>query len=295
MTSAFVDPAEGVALRSTRRSFRRAVADMRGTGKLGLIAGVGILLIMVLASLFAPLPYSPIKPPTYTDVLKPPSREYWFGTDQIGMDVFSRTIAAARHDLPLSILGMLASVVIGVPLGLFAVAGRWGARFMRVLDIMQALPLLIVVIVLATLTGGGVNSIIFALALVNVPRFARLVRGEALSLREARFVEAAIAVGCSRTRVMLNHVLRNSYGIVLVQCSQAVANAIVVIAALNFLGVGFSAPEPTWGSMIQTGAANMAQGQWWPALFPGVAVFLAVVCFNLIADGLEHIFDPTVR
>jgi peptide/nickel transport system permease protein len=273
----------------------RTVKRLRGTGKLGLICATCFLGLMVLAAFVMPLPHNPLAPTTYTDVLRSPNSTYWFGTDSIGLDVFSRTIAAASHDLPLAILGTIVSIVLGVPLGLFAASGHLGERFMRVLDIIQALPTIVIIIVIVTLTGGGARNIILALAIVNIPRFARLVRGEALSLREARFVEAAVAIGCSRTRVMLNHVLRNAYGIVLVHGSQTAASSIVLIAATNFLGVGFAPPEPTWGSMIQAGAQNMAQGAWWPALFPGVAVFIAVVCFNLIADGLEHIFDPSVR
>lgn len=271
------------------------IQALRGTGKIGLVVGTVSLVVMVLASLFAPLPHDPLAPVSFEDVLVPPNSEYWFGTDSVALDVFSRTVASAARDIPLAVFGTLASILIGVPLGLFAAAGRWGARFMRVLDVVQSLPTVVIIIVIVTLTSGGAQNIVLALAIVNIPRFARLVRGEALSLREARFVEAAVAIGCTRTRVMVNHVLRNAYGVVLVQGSQTAANAIILVAAINFLGVGFDPPTPTWGSMIQTGAQNMVQGEWWPALFPGIAVFLTVVCFNLIADGLEHIFDPSVR
>jgi peptide/nickel transport system permease protein len=258
----------------------------------GLVAGAAILLAMLGAAFFAPLPYDPLSPAA-DSTLQSPSSAHWFGTDRIGFDVFSRTIYAARDGIPLAIGAALFSAAFGVPLGLFAASGRWGERAMRGVDVFQALPTVVLAVVIVQLVGHGALVIILAIATINVPRFARLVRGEAIGLREARFVEAAVATGCSPARVLVNHVLRNAYGIVLVQCSLVAAESIIVIAALNFLGLGFSPPEPTWGSMIQDGAQSMAQGQWWIAVFPGIAVFVAVMSFNLIADGVEHLFYST--
>ncbi|WP_320669056.1 ABC transporter permease [Patulibacter defluvii] len=277
---------------SRSAAFRELLAEARHHG--GLIAGCVILLLMLAAAFVAPLPFDPLSP-TIADTLKEPGGGHWFGTDRVGFDVFSRTIYSARRDIPLALASTMVSVVLGVPLGLFAASGKWGERFMRVVDVVQALPTIVIAIVIVQLMGGGAIVIIGAIAVVNVPRFTRLVRGEAISLREMRFVEAAVALGSSRSRILVNHILRNAYGIVLVQASLVAANSIIVIAALNFLGLGFSPPEPTWGSMIQDGAQNMAQGQWWMATFPGIAVFVAVMSFNLIADGLEHLFYPAAR
>lgn len=280
-------------VRPERVGAGRLKALARATGRnVGLVAGVVILLAMLGAAYFAPLGVDPLTP-DIASTLQPPSHAHWFGTDRVGFDVFSRTIFSARRDIPLAIAATLFSVALGVPLGLFAASGRWGERFMRGVDVFQALPTVVLAIVIVQLAGQGSVVIILAIAIVNVPRFTRLVRSEAIGLREVRFVEAAIATGCSPARVLVNHILRNAYGIVLVQCSLVAANSIIVIAALNFLGLGFSPPEPTWGSMIQAGAQSMAQGQWWIAVFPGVAVFIAVMSFNLIADGLEHIFYPS--
>jgi peptide/nickel transport system permease protein len=160
---------------------------------------------------------------------------------------------------------------------------------MRGLDAFQAFPLLLLSIAVVTLAGNRVESIILAIALISVPRFMRLIRSEALILRETRFIEAAVAIGCSPARLLGRHILPNVSGVVLVECSVTAANAIVVIASLNFLGVGFQPPEPTWGSMIQTGARSIAQGQWWMAFFPGLAVFVTVAALNLIADGVDRL------
>jgi peptide/nickel transport system permease protein len=245
-------------------------------------------MLMLLAGFFLPLPYHPNA--TDVDALaRAPSADHWFGTDVSGRDVFSRVVTSARRDLPLSLAGTSLALAIGVPLGLIASAkGRWGERLMRVLDAFQAFPLLVLAVAIVTLTGNQVQNVVLAIALVNAPRFMRLVRSEALVLRESRFIEAATALGCSPSRIMFQHLLPNVVGVVLVQCSLAAASAIMVIAALNFLGIAASPPDPTWGSMIQSGARNIIQGQWWMSLFPGLAVLISVFSLNLIADSLEQ-------
>lgn len=255
--------------------------------------GLAIVAVFMLAGFFAPLPYSPVQPdPTAT--LDPPSSQHLFGTDGSGFDVLSRTISSARRDLPLALAGALASMVVGVPLGLAAsVKGPWGERIMRGLDAFQAFPLLVLAIAIVTLTGNRLENVVLAILIINVPRFMRLVRSEALSLRESRFAEAAIAIGATRRRLMLRHLLPNMTGVVLVQCSLAAAHAIIVIAALSFLGIGVNPPEATWGLMIRSGARNMSTGQWWTVVFPGLAVFLAVASLNVVADGLSDHLEAT--
>jgi peptide/nickel transport system permease protein len=256
----------------------------------GMAFGLAVLTLLLLAA-FMPLPYSPIRPLPIGS-LEPPSSQHWFGTDINGFDVFSRTIASARRDLPLAIGGTFASLLVGVPLGLMAsTKGPWGERLMRALDVFQSFPLVIIAIALVTVTGNRLESVVFAIMVINVPRFMRLVRSEALTLRESRFIEAAWSIGASPWRVMGRHLLPSVAGVTLVQTSLAAAHAIVVIAALSFLGIGVSPPEPTWGSMIQAGARNMTTGEWWTVAFPGIAVFIAVASLNLVADGLQIVFD----
>ena len=249
---------------------------------------LGVLAMILLAGFFAPLPFSPTAPNPRA-VLQPPSATHWFGTDTFGFDIFARTIASAARDLPLALGGTLASLLVGVPLGLLASSkGRGSERIMRGLDVFQAFPLVILAVAVVTLTGNRLENVILAIMIINVPRFMRLIRSEALAIRESRFIEAAWAVGSTRTRVLARHVLPNVAGVTLAQSSLAAAHSIVVIAALSYLGVGVSPPNPSWGLMIQAGARQMTSGSWWVVVFPGLAVLITVATLNLIADGLQR-------
>ena len=264
---------------------RRFATTIRRQPSIGV--GIAVLTIMLLAGFFLPLPHSPIRPDAL-NTLEPPSSLHWFGTDSDGFDIFARTIASARRDLPLAIFGTLLSLLIGIPLGLLAsTKSKASERIMRGLDVFQSFPLTIIAIAIVTLTGNRLENVILAIMVINIPRFMRLIRSEALSLRESRFIEAAWAVGATRSRVLIRHMLPNVIGVSLAQSSLAAAHAIVVIAALSFLGVGVSPPQPSWGLMIQAGARRMATGDWWVVVFPGLAVLLTVVALNLIADGLQ--------
>ena len=204
--------------------------------------------------------------------------------------MFSRVFASARLDLPIALAGTLLSIAVGIPVGLIASnKSRWSERIMRGLDMFQSFPLLVLAFAIVALTGNTLRNIIFAIALVNVPRFIRLVRSEALVLRESRFIEAATAIGASRSRVMLRHVMPNTMGIVLAQASLAAAHAIIVIAGLSFLGIGITPPDASWGVMIRVGSQNIATGQWWVSFFPGAMVFVTIVAFNMVADGVTRL------
>ncbi len=254
--------------------------------------GVGFIVLLLLASLVAPLPYDP-RATDSSASLQGPSGDHWFGTDGAGADVFSRVVDAARVDLTLALLGTLLSLVLGVLLGLAAsTKGRGSERLVRGLDAFQAFPLLILALALVSLSGNRLSMVVVAIALINIPRYMRLLRSEVLALRESRFIEAAIAMGARPRRVTFRHLLPNVWGVVLVQTSLTIANAIVVIASLSFLGVGVSAPTPSWGSMIRDGAGSMSSGEWWIATFPGLAVLLCVLAFNQLADAIG---DTTAR
>ncbi len=258
----------------------------------GATVGVSFIVLLLLASLFAPLPYDP-KATEGGASLQAPSGAHWFGTDGAGADVFSRVIDAARIDLSLALAGTVLSLVLGVVLGLAAsTKGKGSERLVRGLDAFQAFPLLILALALVTLSGNKLYMVVVAIALINIPRYMRLLRSEVLSLRESRFVEAAMAMGASPRRITFRHLLPNVWGVVLVQTSLTIANAIVVIAALSFLGVGVSAPTPSWGGMIRAGAGNMSSGEWWIASFPGLIVLLCVLAFNQLADAIG---DTTAR
>ena len=249
--------------------------------------GLGALLVILAMGYFLPLPFSPTTPNPGTTSLAP-SGQHWFGTDGDGFDVFSRTIASAQRDLPLAVFGTLASVLVGVPLGLLVSSrSRWSEWLMRGLDVFQAFPLVILAIAIVTLTGNRLENVILAIMVINVPRFMRLIRSESMSIRESRFIEAALASGATGGRVLRKHILPNVASITLAQSSLAAAQSMVVIAALSFLGVGVSPPNPSWGLMIQSGAQQLIVGQWWVVVFPGLAVLITVACFNLIADGLQ--------
>lgn len=258
----------------------------------GAALGVFFILALLVASLVAPLPYDPRATDPIAS-LQAPSGSHWFGTDGTGGDVFSRVIDAARVDLSLALLGTLLALGVGIPLGLAAsTKGRGSERLVRGLDAFQAFPLLILALALVSLSGNKLYMVVVAIALINVPRYMRLLRSEILSIRESRFIEAAHAMGASTFRLTTRHLLPNVWGVVLVQTSLTIANAIVVIASLSFLGVGVSAPTPSWGSMIRDGSGNMSSGEWWIATFPGIVVLLCVLAFNQLADAIG---DTTAR
>lgn len=254
-----------------------------------LAAGLAPVALLYLAALFLPLPYSPTQP-NVSAISLPPSSIHFFGTDASGFDIFSRTIAAARVDLPLAVGATFAAMLVGVPLGLAASSEHWHASaLMRFVDALQSLPLLLVALAVVTVAGNHSGDVIFAIILVVAPMFVRIVRGGALAVRNSRFVEAAVVSGCRPLRVLRVHLLPNVLNLVLTQFAIGVAAAIIVIAGLNFLGVGTSPPTPDWGSMVATGAGVIDQGQWWVALFPGLAILLVIVCFNVIARSIEDL------
>lgn len=259
------------------------------------VAGAFFIIVLILASLFAPLPYDPEAPNPGVGI-SPPSADHWFGTDITGGDVFSRTIAAAWIDLSLALAGTFLSLAIGIPLGLLtSVKKRWSDNLVRGMDAFQAFPLLILALVLVSLSGNKLYMVVVAIALINIPRYMRLIRSEVLSLREARFMEATTAVGVPLPRALRKHVLPNVMGMITAQTTLTMANAIVVIATLSFLGIGVAPPTPSWGSMIRSGSSNMISGEWWVAFFPGLFVLLCVWILNQLSDAISDFNTRTTR
>jgi peptide/nickel transport system permease protein len=259
--------------------------------------GAAVLLIFILAAALAPL-LTPIDP-LAQDVmngLKPPSGEYLFGTDKLGRDLFSRLLYGARISLFVGFAVVVLSTLIGGSFGL--VAGYWGGwadeLLMRVTDIFFAFPGLILAMAIAAALGPSLENALIAIVAVTWPIYARLVRGQVLTLKRREFVEAARALGIRQWRILLLHILPNSLAPILVQASFDLGAAILSVAGLSFIGFGAQPPIPEWGVMISEGR-NYIATQWWLATFPAIAILLVVAGFNLLGDGLRDLLDPRLR
>ena len=254
--------------------------------------------MILLTALIGPyvVPYDPLASDTAA-ALKAPSATHWFGTDQLGRDMFSRVIAATRLDVFIAIASVALVFLMG---GLAGVAagflGGWTERIVsRIADTIMAFPLFVLAMGIVAALGNTVENIILATAIVNFPLYARVARAEANVRREAGFVQAARLSGNGEMRILLAHVLPNIMPIMVVQMSLTMGYAILNAAGLSFIGLGVRPPTPEWGIMVAEGAAFMVSGEWWNAFFPGAALMLAVFCFNLVGDGLRDIVDPQRR
>ncbi|MEZ5098600.1 MAG: ABC transporter permease [Thermoleophilia bacterium] len=256
-----------------------------------LVSGVAIILCLVLASFIGPAlsPYD-AETPDPAAALAGPSASHIFGTDSSGFDIFTRVLYAPRIDLTIAAAGIALSLVLGIALGLLAGMSRSfvGELVLRVADVVQAFPLLILALALVALTGNNTSNVIWGLVLVNTPIFLRLLRSRVLTIREQRFIEASVALGNTRRRLLWKHVLPNAIGPVVVQFGISMGYGILILAGLAFLGVGVQAPTPEWGSMILIGRSDITTGQWWTAVFPGLGLALAVFGFNLFSEGVER-------
>lgn len=271
----------------------RLLAALRDRNLLNpaLVSGVVIILGLVLASFIGPAlsPYDP-EAPDPAAALAGPSASHIFGTDSSGFDIFTRVLYAPRIDLTIAAAGIALSLVLGIALGLLAGMSRSfvGELVLRIADVVQAFPLLILALALVALTGNNTSNVIWGLVLVNTPIFLRLLRSRVLTIREQRFIEASVALGNTRRRLLWKHVLPNAIGPVVVQFGISMGYGILILAGLAFLGVGVQSPTPEWGSMILTGRSDITTGQWWTAVFPGLGLALAVFGFNLFAEGVER-------
>ena len=257
-----------------------------------------LLLLVAFAALFGPsaVPFDPLASDTAM-ALKPPSAAHWFGTDQLGRDIFSRVIVATRLDTFIAVasvaLVFLMGGLAGVAAGYF---GGWTDRIVgRIADTIMAFPLFVLALGIVAALGNTVQNIIIATAIVNFPLYARVARAEANVRRNAGFVQAARLSGNGAFRILLGHILPNIMPIMIVQMSLTMGYAILNAAGLSFIGLGVRPPAAEWGIMVAEGAGFMVSGEWWIALFPGLALMIAVFCFNLLGDGLRDIVDPQRR
>lgn len=272
----------------------------RGLARLSPTATAGIIIILFfgILALFSNLfmPHDPVA--SYTDkILQAPSADHWFGTDGNGMDVFSRVIYGAKFGFGIAIPAVLISLAIGLPVGLIAGyrGGILDEVLMRIFDGLRVFPSIILALAVVAATGQSLLNVVLVLGFLDSPVFARLVRSEVLSLRSSIFVESAIAAGNPTWRILFFHLLPNSIEGAMAQTAVRAAWAVRISATLAFLGVGIQAPTPEWGAMIRQGTEFMISGQWWVAIFPGVALIFLVFGLNLFGDGLQDILDPRRR
>lgn len=261
------------------------------------LLGLAIVMIFVFLTIFGPIiaPYDPEE--ASADFLEPPSSKHWLGTDRAGLDIFSRIISAPRIDLTIGFVATFLAAIVGVPMGVAAgyLHGWRGSAISRSFDVLNCLPPFIVAMCLVAFAGQSVLNVIIVLALLNTALFVRLARAKVLSVKRRKFVESAISLGNSHTRIMYKHILPNSLEPVLVQFPVVIGWAILTTAGLSFIGAGVRAPTPEWGSMIAIGAPLLITGQWWVAIFPGLAVGICVLGLALLANSLEILLDPTRR
>ncbi|MFS0636330.1 ABC transporter permease [Mesobacillus foraminis] len=261
------------------------------------LAGLGIVIFFIIIAILAPViaPYS-FKEQELTKRLLAPSSEHWFGTDDFGRDIFSRIVYGARISLWVGFFAVLGSAVLGTILGVIAgYYGRWlDTVISRTFDIMLAFPSILLAIAVVAILGPSLQNALIAIAIINIPNFGRLVRSKVLSVKQEEYIMAARAVGMKDSRILIHHILPNSMTPIIVQSTLAIATAIIEAAALGFLGLGAQAPSPEWGKMLADSKQYLVQAPW-TLFFPGLAIMLTVLGFNLMGDGLRDVLDPKMK
>jgi peptide/nickel transport system permease protein len=257
-----------------------------------------LFLMFAIAAILGPyiVPYDPLASNT-AQALKPPSWAYWFGTDQLGRDIFSRVVVATRLDMTIAVTSVALVFALGGVSGI--AAGYFGGWIdivvSRLADMIMAFPLFVLAMGIVAALGNTVTNIVIATAIINYPLYARIARAEANVRRDAGFVQAARLSGNGEWRILFTQILPNVMPIMVVQMSLTMGYAVLNAAGLSFIGLGVRPPTPEWGIMVADGASYIVSGEWWIALFPGLALMLAVFCFNLLGDGLRDIVDPQRR
>lgn len=261
------------------------------------MAGMIIIGILLVIAVFAP--YIAPHDPYQQNILfryQAPSAKHWLGTDEMGRDILSRLIFGSRISLQVGLISISLALLVGVTLGLMS--GFYGGYIdmiiMRFMDIMLAFPSILLAIAIVAILGPGLQNAMIAISIINIPRFARIVRSSALSLKENEFIKAARALGAGDVRILLLHLLPNAMAPLIVQTTLSIASAILEAAALSFLGLGAQPPSPEWGAMLSD-ARSALQKAPWVATFPGIAIIFGVLGFNLLGDGLRDALDPKMK
>lgn len=274
--------------REAWRSFRKSRSA---------VVGAGIVVFFILLAIFGPLiaPYG-FNAQNLPNRLLAPSSEHWFGTDDLGRDIFSRILYGARLSIWVGFASVIMSVIVGTFLGIIAgYYGRWVDTIIsRIFDIMLAFPSILLAIAIVSILGPSLTNALIAIAIINVPTFGRLVRSKVLSVKQEEYILAAKAIGMKNTRVLWRHILPNSMTPVIVQGTLAIATAILECAALGFLGLGAEAPHAEWGKMLADSRGYLTNAPW-ALFFPGIAIMLTVIGFNLMGDGLRDALDPKMK
>ncbi len=288
---------EAPAVVRPRAGAWKVVARFCQKKPLGAIGGA-LMAVMVVAAVFADVLAT--HDPIATDAahtLAPPSAAHWLGSDHLGRDIYSRIVHGARISLAVGLASMMLGSVLGGILGLLSgyAGGTTDLTVQRLLDILQGLPLLVLALVMAAALGPSIPNVVVAISIPIVPRAARVVRSSVLSIREMQYVEAARALGLRHLRIAFRHVMPNTMGPFIVLCTAQLGSAILVEAALSFLGLGVPEPYPSWGRMLSVSAAEYAQKAPHLVLFPGLAISLAVFGSNLLGDALRDTLDPRLR
>jgi len=274
----------------------RAAARGRVRRNTALAVGTIMVGIWVLVAAVVPwvAPHSPLDLDV-TNRLQPPRPEHWFGTDEVGRDIFSRVLWGARITIPLSFTVIVLATLFGAGVG--AVAGYTGGRtdevLMRVVDVVLAFPPIVLAMAITASLGAGLRNAMFAILLVSWPEVSRLMRGQVLAIKENDYVIAARALGAPAWRVVVTHILPNAFPPVVVKGTLDIGNAIILTAALSFIGLGAIPPAPEWGAMIAAGQSKFEY--WWAATFPGLAILSVVLGFNFLGDGLQDWLNPRLR
>jgi peptide/nickel transport system permease protein len=291
--------AVGVAIAeapAAARARRSALWQFVVKNPLGAAGGV-LMLLLVLAALFADVlaTHNPVR--TSSRVLVAPGANFWLGSDNLGRDLYSRIVYGSRISLLVGVASTLLGAGVGGVIGLLSgyFRGRTDLVAQRLMDVMQALPILILALVMTAALGPSLTNTILAISVVIVPRAARVVRASVLSIREFTYVESARALGVGHARVAFRHILPNTFGPFIVLVTAQLGGAILVEAALSFLGLGVPEPYPSWGRMLSIAAAEYAQKAPWLVIYPGLAISLAVFGTNLLGDALRDSLDPRLR
>ncbi|KOS71564.1 peptide ABC transporter permease [Lysinibacillus contaminans] len=270
------------------RSFKKS--------KISLI-GAGIVLFFIVLAVYGPnIAPQGVNEQDFTKRLLAPSGQHWFGTDDFGRDIFSRVVHGARISLWVGLFSVILSAIVGSVLGIVAgYYGKWiDTIISRLFDIMLAFPSILLAIAVVAVLGPSLQNALIAIAIINVPNFGRLIRSKVLSVKEEEYIVAAKAIGMRDIRILFSHILPNSMTPIIVQGTLAIATAIIEAAALGFLGLGAQAPAPEWGKMLADARIYLLKAPW-TMIFPGLAIMLTVLGFNLMGDGLRDALDPKMK
>lgn len=261
------------------------------------MVGLFIICVMIALALLAPYisPY-PYDAPNFKNRFASPSAEHWFGTDELGRDIFSRLLYGSRYSLRIGLISVAISAIGGILFG--AVAGYYGGAVdnivMRLLDVLQAMPGIVLAIAISAALGPGLTNSVIALSISSIPNYARMTRASILNVRKMEYLEAATSINCSSARIIWKHVLPNALSPLIVQSTMGIAGSIMGAAMLSFIGLGVQPPMPEWGAMLSAGR-NYLQDHPHLCLFPGIMIMLAVLSLNMLGDGLRDALDPKLK